>query len=141
MMDVSDPPYTLSASKAFLLRAHRLSILEFLAAVKVYEHAYTAYCFNSCGSANLDVTQQWNEMMDLYVKVGSPQDLSLSPMQRDYLVFLQASVVPPTPDRLKHSIDELWLVLAGLLLSFCEEIEYSMCTSERTSSSSRLESS
>ncbi|KAK5054647.1 hypothetical protein LTR84_001538 [Exophiala bonariae] len=124
-------PYTLAAYTAFLSQKHCLETLEFTTEAKKYAEKYDEVSAQLAGipltidtNEGFDLIQDWNRILDIYVKPGAPREINLPAEERDDLVELSADFRPPQPEAFDPAIKRMYdLMSDSIFIPFCDSLK------------------
>lgn len=124
-------PYTLAAYTAFLSQKHCLETLEFTTEAKKYAAQYDQVAAQLAGTPltidtneGFDLIQDWNRILDIYVKPGAPREINLPAEERDDLVEQSADFRPPRPEAFEPAIKRMYdLMSDSIFIPFCDSLK------------------
>ncbi|KIV88417.1 hypothetical protein PV10_08103 [Exophiala mesophila] len=124
-------PYTLAAYTAFLSQQHCLETLEFTTEAKKYTEKYDLASAQLAGmpltvdtDEGFDLIQDWNRMLDIYVKPGAPREINLPAEERDELVECPYELRPPQPEVLEPAVRRMYdLMSDSIFIPFCNSLK------------------
>lgn len=125
-------PYTLAAFTAFLSQQHCLETLEFTTEAKRYGDRYDEVSGQLAGmpltietQEGWDLIQDWNRMLDIYVRPGSPREINLPAEERDTLVHQPCEIRPPLPETLDPAVRRMFdLMSESIFIPFCNSLKH-----------------
>ena len=119
LLDVSAPPYTLSAFMAFLSQNHCMETLEFTLDTQRYATFYNQPSYDGPGR----VSSLWEKLMQTYVTPGAMRELNIPSRVRDNLLRLPSRPTPPPPSALDEAGRIIFeLMNDSLLLPFFQSV-------------------
>ncbi len=124
-------PYTLAAYTAFLSQQHCLETLEFTTEAKKYADKFDEA---SAGMAGMPLTietqegweliQDWQRILEIYVKPGAPREINLPAEERDDLVERTYDFKPPRPEHLDAAAKRMYdLMSDSIFIPFCNSLK------------------
>lgn len=124
-------PYTLAAYTAFLSQQHCLETLEFVTEAKKYATKYDEYGASYHGmpmttetTEGLELQEDWNRIMDIYVKPGAPREINLPAEERDDLIDEPIEPKPPRPEALDPAVRRMRdLMSDSIFIPFCNSVK------------------
>lgn len=134
LLNVSPPPYTLSAFMAFLSQNHCMETLEFTLDSQRYAAFYNQPSYDSRDRSCL----LWERLMHTYITPGSLREVNIPSRVRDSLLSLSSRPSPPPPSALDEAgriIFELMndSLLVPFLQSVAPPVDTTMMSPLRTS--------
>ncbi|KAG6043257.1 hypothetical protein E4U39_004774 [Claviceps sp. Clav50 group G5] len=127
LLDVSPPPWTLSAFMAYLSQNHCMETLEFTLDSQRYAAFHNQLSFEESASqrssAAARVCEWWNKLMQVYIVPCAPREVNLPAQVRDRLLNLPSGPYPPHPDKLDEAGRIIYeLMNDSLLVPFLQSV-------------------
>lgn len=124
-------PYTLAAYTAFLSQQHCLETLEFTMEAKSYREKYDIAAaqlagmpLNNESDEGYELHQDWNRVLDIYVKPGAPREINLPAEERDDLVEYPCGAKPPPPEAFDPAVKRMYdLMSESIFIPFCNSLK------------------
>ncbi|OCT52209.1 regulator of G protein signaling domain protein [Cladophialophora carrionii] len=124
-------PYTLAAYTAFLSQQHCLETLEFTTESKKYADKYDEAAAGMAGMPLTIETQQgweliqdWQRILEIYVKPGAPREINLPSEERDDLIERSYDFTPPRPEHLDAAVKRMYdLMSDSIFIPFCNSLK------------------
>ncbi|KAI9155312.1 hypothetical protein HJFPF1_07894 [Paramyrothecium foliicola] len=125
LLDVSSPPWTLTAFMAYLSQNHCMETLEFTLDSQRYASIYNQLVGHNPTSpeANDRVCASWEKLMQVYIVPCSPREVNIPARVRDRLLSLRPRPTPPHPSELEEAGRIIYeLMNDSLLVPFIESV-------------------
>lgn len=127
LLDVSPPPWTLSAFMAYLSQNHCMETLEFTLDSQRYAAFHNQLSFEESASqrssAAARVCEWWDKLMQVYIVPCAPREVNLPAQVRDRLLNLPSGPYPPHPDELDEAGRIIYeLMNDSLLVPFLQSV-------------------
>jgi hypothetical protein len=124
-------PYTLAAYTAFLSQQHCLETLEFTTEAKKYADKYDEASASMAGmpitidtQEGWELIQDWQRLLEIYVKPGAPREINLPSEERDDLIEHSFDVKPPQPENLDAAVKRMYdLMSDSIFIPFCNSLK------------------
>ncbi|KAJ9607550.1 hypothetical protein H2200_007628 [Cladophialophora chaetospira] len=124
-------PYTLAAYTAFLSQQHCLETLEFTTEAKRYADKYDEASASMAGmpltietQEGWELIQDWQRILEIYVKPGAPREINLPSEERDDLIERSYDFKPPRPENLDPSVKRMYdLMSDSIFIPFCNSLK------------------
>ena len=124
-------PYTLAAYTAFLSQQHCLETLEFTTESKKYSDKYDEASVSMGGmpltietQEGWELIQDWQRILEIYVKPGAPREINLPAEERDDLVECSYDFKPPRPASLDAAVKRMYdLMSDSIFIPFCNSLK------------------
>ncbi|KAH7146582.1 hypothetical protein EDB81DRAFT_934522 [Dactylonectria macrodidyma] len=126
LLDVSQPPWTLSAFMAYLSQNHCMETLEFTLDAQRYSAFYTELMLDAesrCRDNDDRVCSLWEKLMQVYIIPCAPREVNIPAHVRDHLLSLPCGPSPPHPSQLDEAGRIIYeLMNDSLLVPFLESV-------------------
>ncbi|KAJ6781900.1 hypothetical protein PWT90_11062 [Aphanocladium album] len=125
LLDVSPPPYTLTAFMAYLSQNHCMETLEFTLDAQRYANFYQELASEaeSAADANARLSALWQKLMQVYIVPCAPREVNIPSRVRDRLLMTHYNPVPPHPSVLDEAGRIIYeLMNDSLLVPFLESV-------------------
>ncbi len=125
LLDVSPPPYTLTAFMAYLSQNHCMETLEFTLDAQRYANFYQEFASEaeSATDANLRLSALWQKLMQVYIVPCAPREVNIPSRVRDRLLMTHYNPIPPHPSVLDEAGRIIYeLMNDSLLVPFLESV-------------------
>ncbi|GAO14880.1 uncharacterized protein UV8b_05043 [Ustilaginoidea virens] len=125
LLDVSPPPWTLSAFMAYLSQNHCMETLEFTLDSQRYAAFYEQLSETGSPSRenNARVSGWWDRLMQVYIVPCAPREINLPARVRDRLLSLPCGPTPPHPAGLEEAGRIIYdLMNDSLLVPFLQSV-------------------
>ena len=124
-------PYTLAAYTAFLSQQHCLETLEFTTEAKKYADKFDEVSASMAGmpltletQEGWELIQDWQRLLEIYVKPGAPREINLPAEERDDLVERSYEFKPPRPEHLDAAVKRMYdLMSDSIFIPFCNSLK------------------
>ena len=124
-------PYTLAAYTAFLTQQHCLETLDFTLEAKSYREKYDIAAAQLAGMPlnnesveGYELQQEWQRVLDIYVKPGAPREINLPAEERDDLVDYPCGLRPPPPEAFDPAVKRMYdLMSDSIFIPFCNSLK------------------
>lgn len=138
LLDVSPPPWTLSAFMAYLSQNHCMETLEFTLDSQRYAAFYDQLAAEDPPSqeSNARVCGWWDKLMQVYIVPCAPREVNLPARVRDHLLNLPSGPTAPHPAELEEAGRIIYeLMNDSLLVPFLQSVAPLHLTSQNDDSS------
>ncbi|KAK7403586.1 hypothetical protein QQX98_010638 [Neonectria punicea] len=126
LLDVSPPPWSLSAFMAYLSQNHCMETLEFTLDAQRYSAFYNELIVEAASRSrdNDDrVCSLWEKLMQVYIIPCAPREVNLPAHVRDHLLRLPCYPLPPHPSQLDEAGRIIYeLMNDSLLVPFLQSV-------------------
>lgn len=125
LLDVSPPPYTLTAFMAYLSQNHCMETLEFTLDAQRYANFYQEFASEaeSATDANVRLSALWQKLMQVYIVPCAPREVNIPSRVRDRLLMTHYNPIPPHPSVLDEAGRIIYeLMNDSLLVPFLESV-------------------
>ncbi|KAL6414026.1 hypothetical protein AUP68_03559 [Ilyonectria robusta] len=126
LLDVSSPPWTLSAFMAYLSQNHCMETLEFTLDAQRYSAFYNELMIqptSRCVDSDDRVCSLWEKLMQVYIIPCAPREVNIPAHVRDHLLSLPCGPSPPHPSQLDEAGRIIYeLMNDSLLVPFLESV-------------------
>ncbi|OAQ71151.1 regulator of G-protein signaling [Pochonia chlamydosporia 170] len=125
LLDVSPPPWTLSAFMAYLSQNHCMETLEFTLDSQRYAAFYDQLTTENPPSqeSNARVCGWWDKLMEVYIVPCAPREVNIPARVRDCLLSLPSRPTPPHPAELEEAGRIVYeLMNDSLLVPFLQSV-------------------
>ena len=125
LLDVSPPPWTLSAFMGYLSQNHCMETLEFTLDSQRYAACYDQLSGENPHSqeSNAKVCGWWNKLIQIYIVPCAPREVNIPARVRDRLLSLPSGPSPPHPSELEEAGQIIFeLMNDSLLLPFLQSV-------------------
>ncbi|KAI9898141.1 hypothetical protein N3K66_006501 [Trichothecium roseum] len=125
LLDVSSPPWTLTAFMAYLSQNHCMETLEFTLDLQRYTSVHRQLHTDGISSsgANDQLCLLWDKLMQVYIAPCSPREVNIPACVRDRLLRLPTRPSPPPPSELEEAGRIVYeLMNDSLLVPFLESV-------------------
>ncbi|KAG6018189.1 hypothetical protein E4U43_007208 [Claviceps pusilla] len=125
LLDVSPPPWTLSAFTAYLSQNHCMETLEFTLDLQQYAafHDQLSVKDDQSQNSRARVGEWWDKLMQIYIVPCAPREVNIPARVRDHLLNLPSSRCPPHPDELEEAGRIIYeLMNDSLLVPFLQSV-------------------
>ncbi|KZZ94879.1 regulator of G-protein signaling [Moelleriella libera RCEF 2490] len=125
LLDVSPPPWTLSAFMAYLSQNHCMESLEFTLDSQRYAAFYDQLLTEIPPSpeSKARVCDWWNKLMQVYIVPCAPREVNIPAHVRDQLLKLPSGPFPPRPTELEEAGRIIYeLMNDSLLVPFLQSV-------------------
>lgn len=140
LLDVSPPPWTLSAFMAYLSQNHCMETLEFTLDSQRYTAFYDQLVAENPPSqeSTARVCGWWDKLMEVYIVPCAPREVNIPARVRDHLLSLPRGPSPPHPVELEEAGQIIYeLMNDSLLLPFLQSVAPLHLTTHNDDSSSQ----
>lgn len=125
LLDVSPPPWTLSAFMAYLSQNHCMETLEFTLDSQRYAAFYDQLSVEDPPSqdSKARVCGWWDKLMQVYIVPCAPREVNIPARVRDRLLNLPSGPCPPHPSELEEAGRIIYeLMNDSLLVPFLQSV-------------------
>ncbi|EFY99245.1 hypothetical protein MHUMG1_01625 [Metarhizium humberi] len=125
LLDVSPPPWTLSAFMAYLSQNHCMETLEFTLDSQRYAAFYDQLAAENPPSqeSNARVCGLWDKLMEVYIVPCAPREVNIPARVRDRLLSLPSGPAAPHPAELEEAGRIIYeLMNDSLLVPFLQSV-------------------
>ncbi|KAG6001598.1 hypothetical protein E4U21_004012 [Claviceps maximensis] len=125
LLDVSPPPWTLSAFTAYLSQNHCMETLEFTLDLQRYAAFYDQLSVKDPRpqSSEARACEWWDKLMQVYIVPCAPREVNIPAQVRDRLLNLSSSLCPPHPGELEEAGRIVYeLMNDSLLVPFLQSV-------------------
>ncbi|KAG5952257.1 hypothetical protein E4U53_001334 [Claviceps sorghi] len=125
LLDVSPPPWTLSAFTAYLSQNHCMETLEFTLDLQRYTAFYHQLLVEDprLQNSRLRICEWWDKLMQVYIVPCAPREVNIPAQVRDRLLNLPLGLGPPHPDELEEAGRIIYeLMNDSLLVPFLQSV-------------------
>ncbi|KAJ2978824.1 hypothetical protein NQ176_g3601 [Zarea fungicola] len=125
LLDVSLPPYSLTAFMAYLSQNHCMETLEFTLDAQRYANFYQELASDavSVTEANARLSALWEKLMQVYIVPCAAREVNIPSRVRDRLLNTRYNPIPPHPSALDEAGRIIYeLMNDSLLVPFLESV-------------------